>query len=46
VTHLPPRPNFEAIEAAALESADRRTMLLALIGHLVFSWSNNESLFI
>jgi hypothetical protein len=45
-TRLPPKPDFQAIEAAATESADRRTMILALIGNLVFSWSNNESMFI
>lgn len=45
-SHLPPKPDFESIETAALESADRRTMLLALIGNLSFSWSNNESMFI
>lgn len=43
---LPPKPDFKALEAAAPASADRRTMILALIGNLVFSWSNNESLFI
>jgi len=43
---LPPRPDFAALEAAAPKSADRRTELLALIGNLVFNWSNNESLFI
>ncbi len=42
----PSQTRFEAIEAAAIESADRRTMILALIGNLVFSWSNNESMFI
>ncbi len=46
MTTLPPKPDFEAIEAAAHESADRRTLILALIGNLVYSWSNNESLFI
>jgi hypothetical protein len=45
-TRLPPKPDFQAIEAAAIDSADRRTMILALIGNLVFSWSNNESMFI
>jgi hypothetical protein len=45
-TRLPPKPDFEAIEAAAIDSADRRTVILALIGNLVFSWSNNESMFI
>ena len=43
---LPPRPDFESIDAVAPKSADRRTTVLALIGNLVFSWSNNESLFI
>lgn len=45
-SELPPMPDFKAIEAAAPGSADRRTLILALIGNLVFSWSNNESLFI
>ena len=43
---LPPRPDFENLLASAPASADRRTFILALIGNLVFSWSNNESLFI
>jgi hypothetical protein len=43
---LPEKPDFETIEAAAIDSADRRTMVLALIGNLVFTWSNNESMFI
>ncbi|AWM86120.1 hypothetical protein [Microvirga sp. 17 mud 1-3] len=45
-TKLPDKPDFQAIEAAAIDSADHRTMVLALIGNLVFSWSNNESMFI
>jgi hypothetical protein len=45
-SNLPAMPDFKAIEAAAPASADRRTLILALIGNLVFSWSNNESLFI
>ncbi|MEO6946697.1 MAG: hypothetical protein ABI146_02445 [Nitrobacter sp.] len=45
-SNLPPKPDFAAIEAAAPESADRRTMILALIGNLGVNWSNNESLFI
>ena len=44
--HLPEKPDFAALEAAAPESADRRTTVLSLIGSLVFNWSNNESLFI
>ena len=43
---LPPGPDFEALGAAASASADRRTLILALIGNLIVSWSNNESLFI
>lgn len=46
ISRLPPKPDFETIETAAFESADRRTVLLALIGNLSFSWSNNESMFI
>ena len=34
------------MEAAAPASAERRTFILSVIGNLVFSWSNNESLFI
>jgi hypothetical protein len=43
---LPPKPDFDAIAAHAPSTADRRTQILALIGNLVSSWSNNESLFI
>lgn len=46
MSDLPPRPDFEAIEAVAESTSERRTAILALIGNLVFSWSNNESLFI
>ncbi|WP_291844257.1 hypothetical protein [Bradyrhizobium sp.] len=46
MTKLPPRPDFEAIEAVSHKTADRRTEILALIGNLVYSWSNNESMFI
>lgn len=46
VSKLPPKPNFDALAAAAPASADRRTAVLALIGNLICSWSNNESLFI
>jgi hypothetical protein len=45
-SQLPPRPDFDAIEAAARETASGRTNLMALIGQLVFGWSNNESLLI
>ncbi len=43
---LPPAPDFAAIDAGAMEGADERTRVLALVGTLVFSWSNNESLLI
>jgi hypothetical protein len=43
---LPPRPDFEAIEDAARGTVEARTNLLTLLGDLVFSWSNNESLLI
>jgi hypothetical protein len=45
-SRLPPKPDFEALDASAPASADRRTFILALIGNLVSSWTNNESLFI
>ena len=45
-SNLPPKPDFAALEAAAPESADRRTTILTLIGNLGVNWSNNESLFI
>lgn len=45
-SQLPPKPDFEALAASAPSSADRRTLILALIGNLVSSWTNNESLFI
>jgi len=46
VSKLPPKPDFDVVAAAAPASADRRTFVLALIGNLICSWSNNESLFI
>jgi hypothetical protein len=46
VSPLPPKPDFAAIEAAAHQSVNRRTFILAVIGNLVYSWSNNESMFI
>ncbi|MCW5702269.1 MAG: hypothetical protein AB7I42_02290 [Bradyrhizobium sp.] len=45
-SRLPQKPDFDAIAASAPSTADRRTLILALIGNLVSSWSNNESLFI
>jgi len=46
VSKLPPKPDFDLLAAAAPASADRRTFVLALMGNLICSWSNNESLFI
>lgn len=43
---LPPPPDFSALDSAAAQSVDQRTRVLALIGNLVFAWSNNESMFI
>ncbi len=46
VSKLPPKPDFDMLAAARSASADRRTFVLALMGNLICSWSNNESLFI
>jgi hypothetical protein len=43
---IPPTPDFQAIDASAVSSAPQRTEVLAMIGNLVFTWSNNESMFI
>lgn len=43
---LPQTPNFPEIEAAAPASAGQRHDIVAHVGNLVFTWSNNESLFI
>jgi hypothetical protein len=43
---LPAKPDFAAIDAASPATADKRTRVLALIGNLVFGWSNNESMLI
>ncbi len=43
---LPEPPDFSALDARAAQSAEPRTRILALIGNLVFAWSNNESMFI
>ncbi len=46
MTQIPPSPDFASIEAAAPATAEQRTRMLGLIGNIVFSWSNNESLFV
>lgn len=46
LSQLPPKPNFSAIEALAQGTANRRTLIMAMIGNLVYTWSNNESMFI
>lgn len=43
---LPDVPDFVALDAASEATADQRSRVLTLVGTLVFSWSNNESLFI
>lgn len=43
---LPEAPDFAALDAVSADTADARTRVLALIGNLVFAWSNNESVFI
>lgn len=43
---LPPLPNFAEIEATSKQAAEERTKIVSIIGNIVFSWSNNESMFI
>lgn len=43
---LPSAPDFASIEAKAPLTSDQRTYILALIGNLIYTWSNNESMFI
>ncbi len=43
---LPETPDFGALDAASGATAGPRTHVLALVGNLVFSWSNNESVFL
>lgn len=43
---LPTAPDFDAVSARASETATQRTKVLTLVGNLVFTWSNNESMFI
>lgn len=43
---LPRTPNFPAMDAHAPQTAEQRTVILAHVGNLVFTWSNNESMFI
>lgn len=43
---LPKMPNFDAVNAKAEQSVAQRSQVLALVGNLVFTWSNNESVFI
>lgn len=46
MSQLPQKPDFAAIEAKAHQTVSRRSLILALIGNLVYCWSNNESMFI
>jgi hypothetical protein len=45
---IPPRPDFDTMEAAAAGKsvAERRTRILSLIGSLIVGWSNNESMLV
>ena len=43
---LPAQPDFATLDLAAPGTADRRTLIPAHIGNLVFAWSNNETLLI
>jgi hypothetical protein len=43
---LPPLPDFATVEAAAPAFADRQSRIMTLIGNLVLSWSNDESMFV
>ena len=43
---LPLQPDFATLDLASPGTADRRTLILAHIGNLVFAWSNNETLLI
>jgi hypothetical protein len=45
-TQLPPRPDFSAIATAAQKTTSRRTSVLTMIGNLVLTWANNESMFL
>jgi hypothetical protein len=43
---LPQSPDFESMDAKGARSAGQRSQVLGLVGNLIFSWSNNESMFI
>ena len=43
---LPESPDFNEMDARAAIAGEQRSEVLRLIGNLVFSWSNNESMFI
>jgi hypothetical protein len=45
-SRIPPRPDFDAIETSAAETADQRGVVLRMVGDINFGWSNNESLLI
>lgn len=45
-TVLPPAPDFATMESAVDAARAERSELHALVGQLVFAWSNNESVFI
>ena len=43
---LPPAPDFAKLDEGADAAADQRAQIMMAVGNLVFSWSNNESVFI
>ncbi len=45
-SRLPIAPDFVRLDADAVSSAEQRDRIMLAIGHLVFAWSNNESVFI
>lgn len=45
-SRLPPVPDFNSIDEMSATTSGSRTQILSLIGNLVFTWSNNESMFI
>lgn len=43
---LPESPDFDRLEEAGAAAAKQRAQVVTAIGNLIFSWSNNESVFL
>jgi hypothetical protein len=43
---LPPSPDFAKIDAGVRATETERSRIHAVVGNLIFAWSNNESMFI